>query len=55
METREEIQENDRMISEKSRKLIANLESGNYDHAEIDDAKKARLLRTAKRVLREVA
>lgn len=47
--------ENDRMIAEKSRNLVADLESGNYDHSQIDDAKKARLLRTAKRVLREVA
>jgi hypothetical protein len=50
-----EIQENDRMIAEKTRQLIAGLESGNYNHDEIDDAKKARLLRTARRVLKEVA
>ena len=48
-------EENDRMIAEKTRELVANLESGNYDHAAIGDAKKARLLRTAKRILKEVA
>lgn len=41
-------------LTEKTRKLIADLESGNYDHAVIDDAKKQRLLRTAKRILGEV-
>lgn len=55
MDTKNEIRKNDRMIAEKSRQLIADLEAGSYDHAAIDDAKKARLLRTARRVLGEVA